>query len=354
VRAASFHLACLLLVLTSFSLATFPGSNRAVAQELPWRVSPVPPPPPMPAVPFASGLPAWLHAHIGDGAGQISAVVLRRARGLYLQKRREGKVSNPCYFAKDATRPAGTGRRFYVICEASRTFHAIPSGHGKGRALKRLPDFSNGTRCAKNFSNAEDSWLTTGGPYVTAEIRTTFRGYYRTSDGELRPLNRSFVQFDGTGETANARPRAIGGHAAVIVRSVCRMKAPRSPHADDDGYVRFGKLIDYSAGRSNGCTSWFPGDSDRIMALIEKRPTTLYIYPESRDIVAVARAVKAGMPPRQAGLYWNTSCLGEIGAPNFWPRETLEPVLLKLRKDQPKRRPQSLPLCKGQYARLGD
>ena len=353
-RVISSLLVCLALGAASLGLTGLAASNRAVAQDLPWRGSLLPAVPAPPAPRTAHGLPAWLHTHMGNGEGQISPVVLRRARALYLQKLRERKVNNPCYFAKDATRPAGTGRRFYVICEASKTFHAIPSGHGKGRTLKRLPDFSNGTRCAKNFSNAEDSWLTTGGPYVTAEVRTTFRGYYRTAGGELTPLNRSFVQFDGVGETANARPRAIGGHAAVIVRSMCRMKAPQSPHADDDGYVRFGKLIDYSAGRSNGCTSWFPGDADRIMALIENRPTTLYVYPESHDIVAVARAVKAGHSPAQAGLYWNSSCLGEIGAPNFWPRETLEPVLLKLRKDQPKRRPQPLPLCKGQYARLGN
>ena len=59
-----------------------------------------------------------------------------------------------------------------------------------------------------------DSQLTTGGPYVTAEIRTSFKGYYRTSGGKLVALMRSFVQFDGEGDTANARPRAIGGHPA--------------------------------------------------------------------------------------------------------------------------------------------
>ncbi|MGC1345730.1 MAG: hypothetical protein WA863_06400, partial [Methyloceanibacter sp.] len=38
-------------------------------------------------------------------------------------------------------------------------------------------------------------------------------------------------------------------------------------------------------------------------------PTTLYIYPESTDIVAITRAVKAGRSPSRAGLYWNASCL---------------------------------------------
>jgi hypothetical protein len=315
------------------------ATPRSFAEELPWLVSPVPAPQAAPAV------PDWLKAHVGDGDGQIAPVVLQRARALYLQKVSAGLVTNPCYFAMDATRPAGLGRRFYVICEADRTFRAVPSGHGNGRNLRGIADFSNGIRCAKNFSNAEDSKLTTGGAYVTAEIRTSFKGYYRTS-GQRVPLMRSFLQFDGEGDTANARPRAIGGHPAVIVSPICRMKVAGSPYADEEGYVPYGKLIDYSAGRSNGCTSWFPADSERILALAEGKPTTLYIYPESADIVAVARAVKAGQSLSKAGLYWNASCLKEIRIPNFWPRETLEPALINLRPAGPPPPPRKLPICK--------
>ena len=123
-------------------------------------------------------------------------MVLQRARALYLNKVSEGAVSNPCYFAMDATRPGGLGRRFYVICEADRTFRAVPSGHGYGRNLEGIANFANGIRCAKNFSNAMDSNLTTGGPYVTAEIRTSFKGYYPVSGGKSVALMRSFVQFD--------------------------------------------------------------------------------------------------------------------------------------------------------------
>jgi hypothetical protein len=312
------------------------GWPRSFAAELPWLV------------------PDWLQNHVGEGEDQISPVVLQRARALYLNKVSEGAVNNPCYFAMDATRPGGLGRRFYVICEASRTFRALPSGHGSGRNLTGIPDLSNGIRCAKNFSNARDSQLTTGGSYVTADIRTSFKGYYLASGGELVPLMRSFVQFDGEGDTANARARAIGGHPGVIVSAVCRMKAPGNPYADDEGYVPFGKLIEYGAGRSNGCTSWLPADTEWILALVEDKPTTLYIYPESNDIVAVARAVKAGQSPARAGLYWNASCLKEIGFPNFWPSETLEPALVKYREDHPPPPPQPLPLCKEQYVRLGD
>jgi hypothetical protein len=309
---------------------------RSFAAELPWLV------------------PHWLQAYVGEGEGQIAPVVLQRARALYLKKVSEGKVNNPCYLAMDATRPGGFGRRFYVICEASRMFRAVPSGHGSGLNLEGIADFANGIRCAKNFSDAKESKLTAGGPYVTAEIRTSFKGYYRGSEGELVPLIRSFVQFDGMGETANARPRAIGGHPGVIVSAICRLKAPGNPYADDEGYVPFGKLIEYGGGRSNGCTTWYPVDAQRILALVEDKQTTLYIYPESTDIVAVTRVVQAGQSPTRGGLYWNAACLREIGSPNFWPNETLEPALMKYREDHPVPPPQTLPLCSEQYVRLGD
>jgi len=133
-------------------------------------------------------------------------------------------------------------------------------------------------------------------------------------------LMRSFVQFDGEGDAANARPRAIGGHPVVVLTGLCLRKAPGNPYADGEGYVPFGQLVDYSAG--------------------------LYIYPESTDIVAVTRAVKAGRSPSRAGLYWNASCLSEIRSPNFWPRETLEPVLVQYKKDHPPPPPQLPPICK--------
>ncbi len=171
-----------------------------------------------------------------------------------------------------------------------------------------------------------DSDLTTGGAYVTADIAAAFKGYYRSGGGDAA-FTRPFLKFDGEGDTANARERAIGGHPAVLLRGVCRRKEPGNPHADADGYVPFGKLVNYEAGRSDGCTSWSPADAESIMAMVSGNPTTLYIYPESRDIDAVARAVGAGEAPSRAGLYWNAVCLRDIGAPRFWGKETLEPIL---------------------------
>jgi hypothetical protein len=300
-----------------------------------------------------SDIPAWLSPHVGEGEGQIALVVLQRAHALYRQKVSEGAVRNGCYFAMDATRPndlsdGGVGRRFYVICEASRSFRAIAAGHGSGLNLRDVADFANGRRCAKNFGNAMGSDLTAGGGYVTGETKTSFKGYYRASGREDAVLLRSFVQFDGEGETANARQREIGGHATVKLAGVCLLKDPRSPYANPEGYVPFGTLVDYSGGRSNGCTSWSPADASQIIALVRDDPTTLYIYPDAADIHAVARAVANGQSPSSAGLYWNASCLREIGSPKYWSNETLGPALARYRAEHPPPPPAPIPICKGQ------
>jgi hypothetical protein len=300
-----------------------------------------------------SGVPAWLKAHVGEGVGQIAQVVLQRARALYLQKVSEGVVKNSCYFAMDATRPndfgdGKLGRRFYIICEPDRSFRAISAGHGSGRNLKGVADFKDGRRCAKNFSNAMDSKLTAGGAYVTREIKTSFKGYYRVSTKKDAVLLRSFIQFDGEGEVANARQREIGGHAAELLRNVCLRKNPHSPYANHDGYVPFGKLVDYASGRSDGCTSWTLSDAQKIITMVKDNPTTLYIYPESNDINAVAQAVKAGRSLSYARLYWDASCLKAVHSPKFWPKEILEPILAQYKKDHPMPPPQPTPICKTQ------
>ena len=296
-------------------------------------------------------MPAWLAAHMGEGDGQVAFPVLQRARALYLRKVAEGKVRNPCYFAMDATRPNGaddgkSAGRFYTICEAQQSFSVIASGHGSGRTLKGFADFHNGRECARNFGNAMDSNLTAGGDYLTSEIKTSFKGYYRVSPSQNAVLLRSFLQFDGEGETSNARPRAIGGHAAAKVAGVCMMKAPASPYKNRDGYVPLGTLVDYAGGRSDGCTSWSPSEAPKVLSLAKDNPTTLYIYPESADISAVAKVVARGQSPAAAGLYWNDTCLKEISTPKFWSKETLEPVIAAWKKAQPPAPPpKPIPIC---------
>jgi hypothetical protein len=300
-----------------------------------------------------SDIPAWLRPNVGERDGQIAPVVLQRARALYVTKVRAGAVRNPCYFAMDATRPhrfddGKVGARFYMICETARSFRAISAGHGGGRDLQGIADFTNGKRCAKHFGNAMDSFLTTGGPYVTAETRTSFKGYYSASAKKDTALIRSFVQFDGEGETANARQREIGGHPAVLLRNVCLRKDPHSSFADRDGYVPFGQLENYTDGRSDGCTSWSVSDAEEIMSMVKADPTTLYIYPAAADIDAVTQAVKASRSLSQGGPYWNASCLKEITTPKFWSKEALEPVLAQYAKVHPAPPQRPPPLCKAQ------
>jgi hypothetical protein len=321
-----------LLLIVSLNIIALSGSPRSFAAEQP------------------ADVPTWLRAHVGDDEGQIAPVVLQRARALYLRKTSDGAAKNPCYFAMDATRPSALGngalgRRFYVICEADRSFLAISAGHGGGRNLKGIANFANDKRCAKNFGNAMGSMLTTGGAYLTGEEITSFKGYYRVS-GRDAALIRSFVQFDGEGETANAREREIGGHPAVLLRGVCLQKKPDSPYADQKGYVPFGMLENYTDGRSSGCTSWSPSDAEQIIPMLKDKPTTLYIYPGSADVDAVAQAVAAGRSPSRAGLHWNASCLREIRSPKFWPKETLEPILVQYEKDHPAPPPRPTPICK--------
>lgn len=298
-------------------------------------------------------IPVWLRPSVGEAEGQIAPVVLQRARALYFQKVRAGVVRNLCYLAMDATRPhdlgdGKVGKRFYIICESRRSFRAFSAGHGGGRDLRGIADFGNRKRCAKNFGNALDSFLMAGGDYVTGETKTSFKGYYRAAANQYAVLIRSFVQFDGEGETANARQRAIGGHAAALLRNVCLRRDPYSAYADRDGYVPFGQLEEYANGRSDGCTSWSPSDAGQIVAAVKENPTTLYIYPEAADIDAVAQAVRAGRSLSRSGLYWNASCLKEIGSPKFWSKETLEPILARYNKDHPKPQPLPPPICKGE------
>ncbi|MEM9107155.1 MAG: hypothetical protein AAGC96_16005 [Pseudomonadota bacterium] len=180
---------------------------------------------------------------------------------------------------------------------------------------------------------------------MTAESRTSFKGYYLRS-GKRQQFHRTFLLYDGEGDTSNSRERAIGGHPAVFLKWQCRLKRPSSPYADKDGYVPFGKLVNYTGGRSNGCTTWSPADSTEILSLVEGKPTTLYIYPEARDINAVAQAVKARKSLLQAGLYWNAACLRKIRAPKFWHKKNLQPIINQWRQSLPKQPPLTLPICK--------
>jgi len=293
-------------------------------------------------------VPRWLQKHVGYDDGQIAPLVLARARAHHRAETKARKTRNSCYMAMDATRPSTMpsgqpGKRFFVICEKRRSFRAMSSGYGNGRKLQAA-NFANGRQCARHFSNAEGSKLTAGGAYVTAEHRTSFKGYYSQS-GQRTPFYRTFLLFDGRGETSNARERAIGGHQAMFLRWQCRFPNQSSRHADAEGYTPFGRLVDYTSGRSNGCTTWSATDTREILAMTKDNPTALYIYPESKDIRAVTKAVQSGQSPRAAGTYWNTTCLAQIGTPRFWPKRELQPIINSWRRSLPPPSGKPLPIC---------
>ena len=181
----------------------------------------------------SSGVPAWLTAHVGEGEGQIAQAGLAEgARALPAEsERRRGSKSLLLRHGRDTSQRFERWQigRFYVICESDRSFRAISAGHGSGRDLKGAADFANGRECAKNFGNAMDSDLTAGGAYVTGETKTSFKGYYRVSATQDAVLMRSFVQFDGEGETANARQRADRRTCGRVVKGGMSSKGSGQP-----------------------------------------------------------------------------------------------------------------------------
>ena len=112
------------------------------------------------------------------------------------------------------------------------------------------------------------------------------------------------------------------------------------PYANRDGYVPFGKLVNYAGGRSNGCTTWSPAEAPQVISAVKDNPTTLYIYPESRDIAALSKG--------KAGVYWNASCLKQIGKPRFWAQDKLGPLIVQYKNDHPTPPPKPIPLCEAQ------
>ena len=64
---------------------------------------------------------------------------------------------------------------------------------------------------------------------------------------------------------------ALGRPVAWVSWRNMPSKDPASPNADHDGYVPFGKLVNYAAGRSDGCTSWSPSDARQIIPMVEGR-----------------------------------------------------------------------------------
>jgi len=180
-----------------------------------------------------SPIPVWLKKHVGEGEDQIAGPVFERARALYFRKTAEGEIRNPCYFAMDATRPHALsdgrlGKRFYIICEAARSFHAIPAGHGGGRDLLGVADFKWKTlhqelqlgldveRCRSIFHHDNDG-VRVGGRPTCATVHKNRNRFPTIIDIPiLAPLQTAIDATDASGRlvfvvTSHGKPFSIAG-----------------------------------------------------------------------------------------------------------------------------------------------
>jgi hypothetical protein len=67
--------------------------------------------------------------------------------------------------------------------------------------------------------------ISVGGVYVTAETKTSFKGYYPVSSNAHSILMRSFIQFDGEGDTAkseNADVRFCSSDSSAAACAIAR------------------------------------------------------------------------------------------------------------------------------------
>ena len=218
------------------------------------------------------------------------------------------------------------------------------------RLRRRSPSERQGFRkrqtVRKEFGNAMDSRLTAGGAYMTGEVKHVFQRLLpRLEQGRgVDPLVRAVCRRRRHRKRQTARHRRASGRFVAGSMSPEKSAQPvREPR-----WVRsIWKPRGLRRRPQQRLHQLVAIGRQQIIPMLKDDPTTLYIYPDAADIDAVAQAVKAGRSLPRAGLYWNASCLREIGSPKFWPKETLEPILVQYKKDHPAPPPQPTPICKG-------
>ena len=279
---------------------------------------------------------------------------LQRARARFTSRKASGAIRNPCYFAMDATRPhdlnvGKVGARFYVICESALIVPCLFDGSRRRPQFERHRGFRQRKavreKLRQRYGSVPDCWWA----LCNRRDENILPLRLCASAKKDAALIRSFVQFDGEGETANARQREIGRASGTII---AERLSPKGSAQLLRGSRRLrsvratGSLRRLAA--ATAAQSWSPSDAEQIIAVVKDDPTALYIYPEAADIDAVTQNGEVRpVISRQAGLYWNASCLKEIVTPKFWPKEALEPVLAQYAKAHPAPPQRSPPRCKG-------
>ena len=161
------------------------------------------------AVEQPSDIPAWLRPNVGEGEGQIAEVILRGARAL-LPKSARGRGQKSLLLCHGRYASPRIKRR-QIGAAVLRYLRIRPVVSGDFGGPWRRPQFERyrGFRQRKALREElrQCAGFETDGrwAYVTAETKTSFKGYYRASAKQDAVLIRSFVQFDGEGEVANAR-----------------------------------------------------------------------------------------------------------------------------------------------------
>ena len=175
------------------------------------------------AVEQPSDIPAWLRPNVGEGEGQIAQVVLQRRARASPPKSARGRGQKSLLFchgryASPRSADGKLGPRFHVIC-GRPIVRCDSAGHGAA-AIQGIVDFANGQAGARRTSAMR--WIRRDGrwAYVTAETRTSFKGYYGASAKQDAVLIRCWFSLRAKAKWANARQREIGGHVVQLLRNV--------------------------------------------------------------------------------------------------------------------------------------
>jgi len=143
----------------------------------------------------------------------------------------------------------------------------------------------------QEFSNAMDSKLTTGGPYVTDETVTRFKAI--TAADRANTWRSTARSCSSTARaTRQMRDRAPSVDSGRGVAGGCLRKDADSPTPTRTATFRSARWL--ICGRPQQWLHQLVASDARIIPMM-KEPAALYIYPESRDIDA-GRASGEGRP----------------------------------------------------------
>jgi hypothetical protein len=225
-----------------------------------------------------SSIDALLHlANLSDKvrnnikSARIPEIPLLRALQFYNDNKEKRKLSDKYLVVADLTQSSNKKRMYQVDLETGEV-KKYTTSHGRG--------YSNAKGCAHVFGNRPNSFLSSGGGFVTGRIRD-FKGKH----------NGALSLYGVEESNSNAYGRGVILHGASYV--------------DDD-----------QAGRTLGCLSIANKYANSFIKSLQgygnsnknaEKGTAIYIYPGPDDL-------------RRKGAYWDSSCKEKLEARNRDPR----------------------------------